>query len=725
MIQRFWSWLERVPIADRIERRNAAVAQLISAIGVGWVVAAFTVGVARGLLSEAPIDMALVAAVVPAMGVAFALLRAGRYRAGLWAAVAAMFVPIAGFILPGLARGGLRLPLLAIPLTTASLLLGRRALAIVLTSSLATIGFAALRDAGFLGGPGSLAPGPLPLGVLGQGILTLVALAVVLDRFGGLLQDALSRALRREGDLKASEERFRLAFATSPDAMNIVRMTDGVYVEVNEAFVRFTGWRADEMIGRTSAERELWVDRDLRAALVTRLARGEAVTNVESSFRCKDGSIRLGLISVKEVSFGGVPHILAAVRDITDHRREVQERQALLEQLRHAQKLEAIGRLTGGVAHDFNNILTSMLSSAQLVKEELPAEHPARADVEQIEADARRAAELTRQLLAIARKHEDAPKVIRVEERARSLDRLLRRVMGASIAVETRLAEQGWPVFVDPGQVEQVILNLAVNARDAMPGGGRLTISTENVTVPEAPARAGEPPPGEYVLLTVADTGAGMPPEVLAHAFEPFFTTKGERGTGLGLATCAEIVRRAGGTMSVESAPLQGTRFRIHLPRAAATAGPPEAPQAIDLHGEETILLVEDEPSIRRIATRALEQLGYAVVDAASASEALAKAARHAGRIDCLVVDLELPDGSGREAASWILAGRGPVPALLVSGSPVADAERDRAGARFQFLAKPYTPIELARRVRLLLDGARAAGAAVTPDPTRSGSRTA
>jgi PAS domain S-box-containing protein len=723
MLQRFWSWLEQVPLADPAERRTAATVQVLSVVGTCWAVLTFVISAQRGLLTTHPRDMALLGLVAPMLLGALWLLRAGRYRAGLSAAVAGMFFPISGFIVPGLVYGAPRITLLFIPLATASLLLGRRALLLVLLGSLATLAIAWLRDAGHLGGPGPSVAGPIPIGLFGQATLALLCMAIVLDRFGGLLHDTLTRALRREADLVTTEERFRIAFATSPDAMNIVRVRDGVYVEVNDAFVRLTGWTADEMVGHTAEERELWVDREQRAALRERLLGGEPAINVEASFRRKDGATVLGLISARAVEIGGVLHLLVAVRDVTNQRREEQERQALVEQLRHAQKLEAIGRLTGGVAHDFNNVLTSILSSAQLVKEALPAECPARADVVQIESDARRAAELTRQLLAIARRHEDAPQVFRIEDRARSLEKLLRRVMGASISVETRLADAGWSVFVDPGQVEQVILNLAVNARDAMAAGGRLTIVTENVAVHAAPARPGDPLPGEYVLVTVADTGAGMPPEVLARAFEPFFSTKGEHGTGLGLATCAEIVRQAGGSIAVESTPGRGTSFRIYLPRAAATAGPPEAPTAHDLHGEETILLVEDDTGVRRIAARALAQLGYEVLDAASASEGHAKESRHPGRIDALVLDVELPDGSGPELAERIQARRGQLPVLLVSGSPDAAARRNPG---FEFLPKPYAPIDLARRLRLLLDAARAPGrGSVTPEPTRSGSRTA
>jgi two-component system cell cycle sensor histidine kinase/response regulator CckA len=712
VIRRIWSWLEDVPIPDPVERRTAAVVQALSLIGFAW--AAATVALSFWPGTPAPVADLLVFGTMVALAllVAFWLLRSGRYGAGLWTAVGGIFFPLAGFILPGFSRGASRVPLLFIPIVLASLLVGRRALVATAVGTVAVLGVAALRDRGFLGGPGSLEPAPIPIGAFAQGALTVLCLAIIVDWFASLLRQALARSLAREVELRATEERFRLAFATSPDLMNIVRMTDGVYVEVNDAFTRLTGWTAQEMVGHTSAERELWVDRDHRAAILERITRGESVTDVELTYQRKDGTHRLGRFSARQVPIGGVPHLIGILRDVTDQRREAQEHQALLEELRHAQKMEAFGRLTGGVAHDFNNILTSMLVSAQLVKMELPAGHPARADVEEFESDARRAAELTRQILSLIRKHDDAPQLLRIEERAGSLEKLLRRVMGASIQVETRFEKEGWPVFVDPGQVEQIILNLAVNARDAMPAGGTLTISTANVGRAAGPGGDG-PAGGDFVQITVADTGTGMTPEVLAKAFSPFFTTKGEKGTGLGLATCSEIVRAAGGTISVESSPGLGTRVNILLPRAAATAGPPEASRRLEIHGEETILLVEDDASVRRQAARVLGQLGYAVLDAASASEARAKATRHEGPIHCLVVDYELPDGSGPEVAARIVDGGRPIPTLVVSGSP--DGARASQAAGLAFMPKPYAPIDLARRIRLLLDGAGAVAARRQP----------
>ncbi len=708
MLRWLRAWLERVPIDEPVQRQQAVTVQILCLFAIAWIAATLAPIAYRGQVRANAFDFAVLGlGLVPALAVAVVLVRRGRYRAGLYTALGGILAPILLLLAQGLEFSAARIAIAAIPLAAAALLLGRRLLWGVFLGCVAAFAVAALRDAGSLGGP-TVGRAAAPLGLFTQTVLTYLALVVVLDRFGGLFHDALARALKREADLKASEERFRVAFVTSPDSMNLSRLSDGVYVEVNDAFVRLSGFAREEMVGRTSAERDLWVDRGQRASLMERVAGGKPVTNVEAEFRRKNGEVFTGLLSARVVTIGGARYLLGIVRDITERRRAEREHEALQEQFRQAQKLEAIGRLASGVSHDFNNVLTSILASTQLVKSARPSDHPCLPDLQQIDADACRAAELTRQLLSFARRYDAAPQVIRVEDRARSLEKMLRRVMGANIAVETAFAREGWPVFVDPGQVEQVILNLAVNARDAMPSGGRLRIATENVVVHPGPARPGEPAPGDYLLLSVVDSGSGMSPEVLAHAFEPFFTTKGSQGTGLGLATCFGIVAQAGGTIAVESAPGAGTRFRIHLPRAAAVVARAGEPQALDLHGAGTILLVEDDATVRRPAVRSLQQLGYQVIDAASASEAQAKLSREPKPVDALVMDVQLPDGEGRSAASRILGGQVGAPVLFVSGSLEAPAvEPGGGGPATDFLAKPYTPIDLARKLRALLERAR------------------
>jgi len=532
-------------------------------------------------------------------------------------------------------------------------------------------------------------------------------------RVAALVMDATDR-WQAERRLRESEEQLRVAFEMSPDAVSLNRVDSGAYVAVNEGFCRHTGWTEAEVVGRTSLDLGI-CEPAVVEAILANLREGRLLENHELKFRRRDGSRGDALVSGRVVSIGGTPCLLTVTRDVTDRKRAEEERAALAEQLREAQKMEAIGRLAGGVAHDFNNILTSVLSTAELMKRDLPQDHPCRADADQIQEDAERAAELTRQLLAFARRQMVAPRVVRVEERTLRLEKMLSRVLGENVALVTRFAADCWPVLVDPGQLEQVVVNLAVNARDAMPDGGRLVISAENATVPSG-ARVGSLAPGDYVVLAVTDSGRGMTKEVLARIFEPFYTTKGSRGVGLGLATCYGIVRQAGGDILAESTPGAGSRFRVYLPRAAAATAVDDEPAARDVGGTETVLLVEDDAHVRRVAVRALADLGYRVLEAGTAREAAERADAQAGPVDVVVMDAVLPDGNGRDAAEGLRMRRPGIAVLFVSGYAEDLLVHRGVPARgLRFLPKPYTPRGLAAAVRAALDAARAqtgAGAA-------------
>jgi len=384
----------------------------------------------------------------------------------------------------------------------------------------------------------------------------------------------------------------------------------------------------------------------------------------------------------------------------------LRDREELREQLRQAQKLEAIGRLAGGVAHDFNNILTSILSTAGLAAEELPAGHPLRADLEQISADGRRAADLTRQLLAFARKEVVAPKLILVDERVAAMAKMLRRVLGENVLLETHLSAAGAMVRLDPGQLEQVVLNIAVNARDAMPGGGRLVITTAALAAGEAGASGRPAAPVGQVVLSARDSGVGIPAEVLPHIFEPFFTTKGPgRGTGLGLATCHGIVAQAGGELFVESRPGEGTCIEVHLPRAWGEVGSDTAAADDAVGGCETILLVDDQAPVRSVTARVLRSRRYRVLEASSVASAIEVASAHPGTIELALLDVGLPDGSGREVAEALRLSRPGVRVLYTSGHPQDEVvRRGVAEASVQYLHKPFAGEELARTVRRVLD---------------------
>jgi signal transduction histidine kinase/DNA-binding response OmpR family regulator len=381
-----------------------------------------------------------------------------------------------------------------------------------------------------------------------------------------------------------------------------------------------------------------------------------------------------------------------------ERRRNAEALERAEEQLRQSQKMEAVGRLAGGIAHDFNNLLTVIGGHAQLLLEELPPDTAARREVETIANAADRAATLTAGLLAFSRKQVVHPRVMALDQLLRSMSGLLRRMLGENITVSVRSASDVGHVHVDPGQMEQVVMNLAVNARDAMPQGGRLTLSLENVTLEAAPGET--VPPGAYVLLAVSDTGVGMTAETRARAFEPFYTTKpAGKGTGLGLSTVYGIVTQSRGDIRIESEPGHGTTFRIYLPRVDGPAEPTPVTDATSLPvGTETVLLVEDEEAVRRLAATALRRLGYTVLEAADAARALAIFEEQRGAVDLVVTDVVMPGMSGPALAERLRGIQPAVRVLFVSGY----AEEAPEGPAF--LAKPYTGASLAQRVRALLD---------------------
>jgi signal transduction histidine kinase len=395
------------------------------------------------------------------------------------------------------------------------------------------------------------------------------------------------------------------------------------------------------------------------------------------------------------------PAVARALADAAVRR----ERMQLQRDLAQAQKLEAIGRLAGGVAHDFNNVLTAILGSAELLMLDTPRGAATREEIDIIRDAAMRAQELIRQLLAFSARQVLQPAVIDVNALVKNLGRMLRRLIGEDLALTTELAPDLGAVRADAGQVEQVLVNLAVNARDAMPDGGALTIRTLNVDMPPT----GDVPDGRYVAVEVADTGIGMDAATLARVFEPFFTTKERgKGTGLGLASVYGIVRQSGGQITVNSTLGAGTTFRIHLPRVDAPLEPAREvpPVTAPAAGSETILLAEDEKMVRVLIRKVLEQAGYTVLVAGGGAEALQVAARHTGRIHLLVSDVVMPGMSGRELARRLLEARPDTKVLYLSG--YADDAVERHGVLdpgTAFMQKPFSPSALALRVRDVLGG--------------------
>jgi hypothetical protein len=494
-------------------------------------------------------------------------------------------------------------------------------------------------------------------------------------------------------ELSGSSERYRTLMDSAPDAL-LVADADGKVLLANARAEEAFGYDREELIGRALAD------------LIPQGVHG----------RRRDGSeypVDVRLSTVKLATGRGV---CAAVRDISEQRRAEQalrESQAALaetqRELAQSQKIEAVGRLAGGIAHDFNNLLGVILGFGELARKDLPPDHRAHQRVEQIQKAAERAATLTRQLLAFSRKQLLQPRIVDLNTIARDMERMLRRLIGEDIRLVTSLTPDLWPVRADPAQIEQVILNLAVNGRDAMPGGGTLIIKTSHADL-DAAFVGGHPgsSPGPHAVLAVSDTGHGMDAETLSHVFEPFFTTKpAGQGTGLGLAMIYGIVKQSGGYISAESEVGQGTTFTVYLPRAQAQQADPARPPepASPTRGTETVLLVEDEASLRGVMRETLQGAGYRVIESGTAEEALAVAAGHAGEIHLLLTDVVMPGASGEKLESQLRGARPGVRVVFMSG--YTDEAISRHGVLEpgrHFLQKPFAAEVLLRAVRRALD---------------------
>ncbi|OFV88040.1 MAG: hypothetical protein A2V74_07105 [Acidobacteria bacterium RBG_16_70_10] len=520
----------------------------------------------------------------------------------------------------------------------------------------------------------------------------------------GISRDITVR-VRAEQALKASEERYRSLFERN--LAGVYRTTlDGRILECNDAFARIFGFGAGAEVRGLGAA-ELYPQPAARQAFLERLRAEGALVNYESEGRTRDGASVWVLenASLVQENAPGAPYIEGTIVDLSEHKR-------LEQQLRQAQKIEAIGQLAGGVAHDFNNILNVISGYSELALRRVDKRDPVRRYLEEIRVGASRAAGLTRQLLAFSRRQILEPIVLDVDEVLRGLESMLRRLIREDIELVTTLRAAPALVKADRGQVEQVVMNLAVNARDALPEGGRLTIETAPAELDEVFCRQHVGArPGPYVMLAVSDTGIGMDAETRSHIFEPFFTTKEPgKGTGLGLSTVYGIVKQAGGSIWVYSEPGQGATFKVYLPRAeeVVAAPRPPTPPAEPPGGTETILLVEDEEALRTLTRELLESLGYTVLEARHGVEALELSARLESRIDLLVTDVVMPEMSGQELAARLGDARPEMQVLFVSGYTEDGVTRHGLPAgRVAFLQKPFTSEALARRIRRLLDGPR------------------
>jgi two-component system, cell cycle sensor histidine kinase and response regulator CckA len=655
--------------------------------------------------------------------------------------------------------------------------------------------------------------------------------------YRGMDRDITERVAAQEA-LRLSEERFAKAFHASPDSININRLRDGLYVDVNPGFEALTGYRREDVLGRSSLDIDIWAHPEDRQRLVDALRRDGFVDGFEAFFRLRTGAARLGAMSARVITLGGEPHILSVTRDVHDRKQAEQaiqaselrfrritesmsdlvaeadrdarfryvspsfetvlglapesllgtrvfdrvhpddvnsvlalysrgmtegiardveyryrhadgrwiwlqtagriltntvgeadgfvvasrdisdrkqaeaEKDALQVQLVHAQKMESVGRLAGGVAHDFNNMLSVILGHVELALAELDPALPAHADLREIQKAAARSADLTRQLLGFARKQTVAPRVVDLNETVESALQMLRRMIGESIDIVWHRAEGRLLVNADPTQIDQILANLCVNARDAIAGTGTVNIETRRASVDVAHC-ADRPGfvAGDYALLSVSDDGPGMDRDTLARLFEPYFTTKGiGQGTGLGLATVYGIVKQNGGFVEVISEPDQGATFAVYLPwfggdaAATAVAAPAEPASAVDRGHRETILLVEDEAAILKLARRILEANGYGVLPASTPGAALRLAAQHPGTIDLLITDVVMPGMNGKELAEKLRERYPRLGCLFMSGYPADIIGRHGvidAGERF--LPKPFSVSDLVRTVRAAL----------------------
>jgi PAS domain S-box-containing protein len=522
-----------------------------------------------------------------------------------------------------------------------------------------------------------------------------------IDGVGGISLD-ITEQRNAHLALKETHETLRVLIDSAPVAIFAVDEHERVTLW-NPAAERIFGWTEEEVKGQPLPYVPDFDMEDFRARLDA--SRGGAhVPAAERRRLRKDGSlVDISILAAPLLGADGEPRgSMAIVADISDRKRMEQ-------QLLQAQKMEGIGRLAGGVAHDFNNLLTAMIGFMEMAQTQVRQDATAAGWLQQARVAAERAADLTGQLLAFARKQVIEPRVLDLNELIRDVNRLLERLLGEDIEIATRLVSNLGHVKADPTQIEQVLINLAVNARDAMPRGGKLIIETQNIRLGAEDVRRYDfLTPGDYALIAVSDNGAGIPRDVLPHVFEPFFTTKEQgKGTGLGLATCYGIVKQSGGHIWVYSEEGIGTTFKVCLPCVADAATNAEEPQDPDAGraGGETILLVEDEELVRSVAAHALRSKGYAVLEAANGPDALALIEREGVRMDLLVTDVVMPRMSGPDLAARLEDRLPGLKVLYTSGyTGAAIVEHGVLHEGLSFLQKPFTPSSLAAKVREVLD---------------------
>jgi PAS domain S-box-containing protein len=536
-----------------------------------------------------------------------------------------------------------------------------------------------------------------------------------------LTGEVAERAAAEEA-LRRSEERFSKAFHSSPIPMIIQRPDGRGCLDANASFLELVTAERDSVL---AGDMTLWADEATAAAIREKLAARHVVRNLVATIRTTSGETREVLVAAENLELGSAPYYLLILQDITDRVR-------LETELRQAQKMEAVGRLAAGVAHDFNNILTVILGNTSMQLRNPHLDEKLSASLQQVERAAERATALTRQLLAYSRKQIIQRRPLALNEVVEQTVAMLRRIIGEHIALDMQLALDLPPIFADSSSVDQVIMNLALNARDAMPDGGKLTLATVQVVIDEtARARNPEAQLGPHICLAVKDTGYGMDAATVARIFEPFFTTKGPgKGTGMGLATVYGVLKQHGGWIEVESAPRRGTTIRAFFPLSADgvtadSAEPRSLPAECTPTESITILVVEDEEMLRDFVSDTLGALGYRVLPASNGRAALEMWAEHREDIDLLLTDIVMPESiSGRELAHMFVTEKPDLKVIFTSGYSAeligTDFEREKQHA---FLAKPYLPDRLAQTIAAHLQSGRsiaASGASILPVLTDS-----
>jgi len=533
-------------------------------------------------------------------------------------------------------------------------------------------------------------------------LLVSIAYAIWRHDQVDFLREDVERRRQNEEKLRQSEERFVKAFRANPIGMTITNLTDGKYVEINDAFARMIGYEREEMVGKNVMDTGILPDEATQNALIEKLRRGESIREESLELRTKSGRMITVELSAEVIQIQEWRRLLSLVRDVTEQRK-------LEMRLRQAQKMEAVGQLAGGIAHDFNNLLAIILGSAEVMLEKCPSHDLNRARLQMIYEASERAAGLTKQLLAFSRKSVMQLKIVEINSVLADTEKMLGRLIGENIEFTIRMNANPGQVIADPGQIVQLLMNLSVNARDAMPEGGTLTIETGNANGPD-PALPTILPvkTGPYVTVSVRDTGTGMDAATQAQIFEPFFSTKEiGKGTGLGLSTVYGVVEQGNGFIQVKSAVGQGTMFVIYLPMAVTPADTQEAEaqRSGNRNGKETVLLVEDETMLRKLTADALRDSGYAVLEAKDAMDAVRIAKTHVGQIDLLLTDVVMPKMSGHSVAAEVQAIRQGIKVLYMSGYNDNElVQRAINGHGSGFLQKPFARPELLHEIRRTLD---------------------